>query len=231
MTDVPPRRTSNLSSPPWTPAEERVLRRHYLAKGAQACADRLPGRTKHAVKKRAASLGLRKVPVLDTPELTKLQRICERADAAAFDRFAQAHGMRTANLRQVATQHGWEWPGKVAARPWSAADDQQLAELYKTLSRDACAAQLQRNPDHVKRRIRELGLSKRERAWTSEDDQRLRALYGSHTPAECAALLDRTKGAVLTRAHGLGLTNKPAPRTDGRRAARPLRRATVRWPK
>lgn len=46
----------------YSPAEDAILADHYSRSGAQACADRLPGRNANSIKQRAAVLGLKPPP-------------------------------------------------------------------------------------------------------------------------------------------------------------------------
>lgn len=124
-------------SPWWTTAELRVLRAHYAAGGAEACATRLPGRSHDAITRMANKIGLRRVRAahgfrtaraLTTAQRAALDALAARPGPTRRQalRVAQAQGLPLHVVRHYITRRGN--PIRRTLHRWTAGQDALLRQ-------------------------------------------------------------------------------------------------------
>lgn len=91
--------------------------------------------------------------------------------------------------------------------PWSARDDDFLARRYLRSSIEYICQKLGRSTHAVRRRIVDLGLSRkiRRRLWNMSEVKFLRKHYAQHGAKWCAKHMQRTEKSIRNMAHYYGL--------------------------
>lgn len=88
----------------WGSGEDAILREHYVQGGSPACEARLPFRTRVAIQRRAARLGLPNgfVPptLLNATQLELIEAVARGARKATAIEIAQTVGMKTGAVRK-----------------------------------------------------------------------------------------------------------------------------------
>ena len=184
----------------WSKEEEAILRRG-IEKGLsyKDIASSIPGRTVHAVRSRAMSMGLKKGKQWSKEEMEWLR---ENYNTLSYDEMAQKLNTTFSTVRNMCKKLGLK---KDPQSVWTKELEEYLRDHYEAMDTKVIADTVGVTPACVNAKARSLGLTKG-RVWTEGMKDYLKKNYHTLRAADIAKKLGLATSSVNAKARKLGLT-------------------------